>query len=131
MSWVKARAYSSPQFVLNRLLVQVEADLEDANQLPEDVRSGVTFTVRRKPNGATVEIAFNDSESVEVVRFGTAQGSHVIAIGITQGHTTRSNITARWDMESGSEQWFFDDQESPRTISEVTQAVLEPFLFAP
>lgn len=130
MSWIKARAYADASFVRDRLLDQLEADIEEANRLPPATRSELNFGMERGERRAVISIAFADSDRVDAVRIAVVEDT-VIAVLLKPGGKHRTiRITARRDAESDQEQWFIDGGEPPLTLAALSRAILEPTLFA-
>ena len=130
MSWVKAYAYTDGEFVLEQLLSRVEFDIAEANDLPASARTNLTFGLRRKEKGADVDIIFTDDDKTEVVRLRVLEGSVKAFLLLPRGKTRQHTLTARWNPDSGEEQWFLDGADSPLSVADASRALLEPTLFS-
>ena len=135
-SWVRARAYADGEFVLGVLLDQMDADLEEANDLPLSTRSYIEFKMereeRRGRKSAVVAMKFNDSDTAQIVRLGAIENTVVAVLFQRHGQSRRLRITAEWDTDSENVQWLIAEEESSRVVAEmrdVSRAILEPVLF--
>lgn len=134
MSWVKAHAYNSEQFVLGPLLERLKADIQEANRLPEDARNGSQFNLNETGEKSTRVNVISNLGAVFLASFSVLWDSPSSMVAVQDlGREDRRHFSlhARWDEDLQAEVWFVNGDEKTRyAVEDITRMILKPVMFA-
>ena len=123
MNWVKLKAYRDGGFALNAILDRFEADVDEANALPESIRGLRTFHVHRDGPSAVVRRDSGD-DGIRTMLTLQAEADHVFC---TAPDKIGAQIRAV-PCDSGEVNWALGDGE-PIPLWELSRELLGRYVF--
>ena len=124
MNWVKLKAYGNGAFALKAILDRFEADVEEANRLPEQIRAQRTFSMDR--DGARDAKIKRDSGADGIRTMLTLYAIEDAVFCESQG-TLRVPIRAV-PQDTGEVKWSLDDA-APIPLWELSRMLLGRYVF--
>ena len=132
MNWVKLKAYEDGEFALNEILNRFEADVEEANRLPERVIAFRTFSVARDGDYCANIRRHSQHGWRTMLTLWVAEDNTVYCKGGSE--TIEAPIRAVPNEETGEVKWLLDnhlpdDQKQPIPLWQLSRSLLGRYVF--